>query len=286
MRISTCLCLRYPCASLRRSGSSAMTAPTDQEGPSPYIHISTCHSGNKPAPYALAQQQQQQQQENLRPATRPAPPSSLPESTNRFELSSYEMGDDSVFLQDTPPKTPRTPGFPAGVVDSLTSKMGQTSINNNLNVPLPPGRPPKPPHLANNNNNVKSQAPSHQPQNYANSNEMQALYQREMSNNNHLEVGADQIDGGQGQGHVPAPQVARSLKPGRERLAEKSATMNPKMMGHGRGHQNGRGGGVTNQGFATMAHPESSRAGNSSAPPVPRSLKPRSTGEKRFENTT
>lgn len=168
---------------------------------------------------------------------------------------------------------------------------------------LPPSRPPKPAHLLNRpipNSNTQPLGPACQG-NYANSNEMTVMYQKEMaqvSQKNH-KGGTTQIrerfmSGPTGSveannnynGDPSNPSVLRDMKPGRDGFG-KSATVDPKRMGGlaalGSNQKSKRTGKSNHSpglplGFATLNPNTSFRR----APPVQRALKPQNAGNEWF----
>ena len=89
-------------------------------------------------------------------------------SRSAFELSNYEMGDDSVFLSST---------------DEADSSLSPSSAAATTALPLPPppSRPPKPPHLAAMQSALAAAAASGtgRTDNYANSADMAAVCEAE-----------------------------------------------------------------------------------------------------------
>ena len=85
-------------------------------------------------------------------------------SRSAFELSNYEMGDDSVFLSST---------------DEADSSLSPSAAAA-LPLPPPPSRPPKPAHLAAMQSALAaSAAGTGRADNYANSMDMAAVYEAE-----------------------------------------------------------------------------------------------------------
>ncbi|TRY73617.1 hypothetical protein TCAL_05829 [Tigriopus californicus] len=253
------------------------TVATGSSGPvsnplisSPYIHISTCHSGGLP----------KHLQTHSSPGGNqiPSPPTNV---------SGSEMGDDSVFFPSTGENHP--PLSPNGLSDRLQNAL------------LPPSRPPKPAHLLNRpipNANPQALGPvSHG--NYANSNDMKVLYQTEMAQAAHNNASSNHKgtatrirerfmsgptgsveanNNYNGEQSKASPSVLRDMKPGRDAFG-KSATVDPKRMGGlaalGSNQKSKRSGKSSHSpgpplGFATLNPNTSFRR----APPVQRALKP------------
>ena len=184
------------------------------------------------------------------------------------ELSNYDMGDDSVFLPNDSPKGSNS----SADQRLMPPPSDQASLK-------PPVRPPKPPHLA--GRSSLSSASSDQTdgivrkENYANSQNMQEVYLKELKSNASSQTPVSSI--------VPypptttpiiqqqpsaGPAVSRELKPGR--ISHKSATLGANQVTRGR----------TNQQFATLASTTHQRA---NAPPVPRALKPKGAAASEFD---
>ncbi len=238
---------------------------------SPYIHISTCYTGG------VHPRAEEFKQKQLSPPSPTKPPRVMASAAGAaLELSNYDMGDDSVFLSGSgtdEADSSFSPGRPV-----KTDAMMMSSI------PMPPSRPPKPPHLA----RTAAAPPSRTAgtdmmgENYENSTDMQALYQKEAAESNNNTSQWPMHPAGS------APPPPRELKPGRNAVGS-AYTVDPKVMMGGGGGRSYSKSKSRQQHFSTMAPSSKAAAMGASAssvlpsppafaPPIVRDLKPKTNG--------
>lgn len=241
---------------------------------SPYILISDCYTG-KPVPQPQPRRNSVSATQNSTVAsktkTRTSSASGVTGSPGSPGLRS-EVGDDSVFEDSLTATVIVTRGATAQTLAAqLEASRSRPNQSDEITVPslrhqpdsnlvvLPPGRPPKPPHLV--IAGASGIIPAPNGDNYANSQDMQDLYRdaaKEQNNNGNAENNNSTTK------DQPIPPVSRNLKPRRKGFSPSgAATIDPSRFSR-----------------STSLTPSSSNRPNfdTLGPPVERALKPKKTG--------